>query len=326
LPASVINHVGIVGLGNMGGNLALQAMEKGFAVSGYTVGPIDPRLTQAGVRGVDRIEALGKSLERPRFVMIYVPAGDAVDQVLGALGEALEDGDIVADCGNSYWGDSIRRQRRLKERGLHLLDVGTSGGTRGARHGACFMVGGEVEPVERAKHIFEQLAVREGFVHAGPPGAGHFVKLVHNGIEFGMLQAIGEGVDLLESYHERLDVAAVLHCWRNGSVIRSWLIDLIAAGYRGMSGLESVPSHVEDTGEVNWLVSDALRMEVPVPVIAQAVAQLFASRDSDRTWARAIAVMRKGFGEHPYGPVPAIAERRRTSRVGPIFDPERDTD
>jgi 6-phosphogluconate dehydrogenase len=252
----------------------------------------------------------------PRVVFLYIPAGRAVDDSLDGLAGALESGDILVDGGNSYWGDSIRRHARLRERGIHLVDVGTSGGVEGARRGACFMAGGEPEPIERVVPILRELAVPGGYVHAGPPGAGHFAKLVHNGIEFGMLQAIGEGIDLLERHPAELDVAAILGCWRNGSVIRSWLVDLLEEAYRAEDGLERIPSHVEDTGEVDWLVADALRLEVPIPVIAQSVMQLFASRDDRRVWARAIAMMRHGFGGHPYGPDEAIRRERETGRVG----------
>lgn len=321
MDASQITELGIVGLGNMGANLARQALEKGFRVTGHTTGPVPDDLIAAGLRHVQSAAELVNTLSRPRLVLLYVPAGRAVDSVLDSLAEILDEGDVVADGGNSYWGDSIRRQRRLKQKNLHFLDVGTSGGPAGARHGACFMVGGEREPVERTRNVFVALAVAGGYVHAGPPGAGHFIKLVHNGIEFGMLQAIGEGVNLLESYHESLDVPEILRCWRNGSVIRSWLIELMESAYRERDGLESVPGYVEDTGEVNWLVDDALRMEVPIPVITQAVVQLLTSRDGDRKWARAVAMMRHGFGNHPYGPDGRIAALRRTSKVGRTFDP-----
>ena len=315
-------EVGIVGLGHMGGNLALQALEKGYSVAGHTRGEVNRRLTAAGLRAATSAAELAAALEPPRIVLLYVPAGEVVDGVLASLEPALESGDIIADCGNSYWGDSIRRHRKLAPKGLHFLDVGTSGGPKGARSGACFMVGGEHEPVARTEKLFRSLAVPGGYVHAGPPGAGHFIKLVHNGIEFGMLQAIGEGVGLLERYHERLDVPAILDCWRNGSVVRSWLLELLHTAYIEEGGMDEVPGYVEDTGEVNWLVDDALRMETPIPVITQAVVQLVASRDSDRHWARAIAMMRHGFGGHPYGADPSIARLRRVSKVGKTFDPD----
>jgi 6-phosphogluconate dehydrogenase len=249
-------------------------------------------------------------------VFLYVPAGPVVDGLLDALAAALEPGDVVADGGNSYWGDSIRRHARLAGRGLDLVDVGTSGGVEGARTGACFMVGGTAAAVARVEPLLRALAVAGGYVHAGPPGAGHYTKLVHNGIEFGMLQAIGEGLDLLERWRSPLPVADVLRSWRHGSVIRSWLVDLLETTYRARGGLDDVPAWVEDTGEVGWLVGDALRMEVPTPVIAQAVMQLFASRDAEHRSARAVAMMRHAFGGHPYGPAPAIARERRLGKVG----------
>ena len=181
------------------------------------------------------------------------------------------------------------------------------------------MAGGEKEAVEKIEPILLELATAGGYVHAGPPGAGHFTKLVHNGIEFGMLQAIGEGIDLLEHYHDRLDVAEIIRCWRHGSVIRSWLIDLMEEAYRAEEGLEKIPSYVDDTGEVNWLVDDALRMEVPVPVIAQSVMQLLASRDDKNLSVRAIAMMRHGFGGHAYGADEAVVRERREGRVGDYY-------
>ena len=310
---------GIVGLGRMGGGLALQALEKGLRVAGYERSGARAELTAAGLVACRNLSDFREHLAPPRAVFIYVPAGAVVDEVLDDLAAELDPGDILIDGGNSYWGDSIRRHRRLRDRGIHLVDLGTSGGVSGARHGACFMAGGEPEPVRHVEPILKSLAVKDGYVHAGPPGAGHYVKLVHNGIEFGMLQAIAEGVSLLGGYRDRLDIPGTLRCWRHGSVIRSWLVDLLEEGWRKEKGLERVPPYVEDTGEVNWLVSDALRMEVPVPVIAAAVMQLAASRDKERDWARAIAVMRHGFGGHPYGPDDDIREERQRGRVGDFY-------
>lgn len=312
----VKKEFGIVGLGRMGGNFALHALEKGMGVVGFELKGAPAELTRAGLVEVRNLAGFREQLSAPRSIFLYIPAGPTVDRVLDDLASRLEPGDILVDGGNSYWGDSIRRFRRLKDKGFQFVDLGTSGGIEGARHGACFMAGGEPEAIERIETILRELATPGGYVHAGPPGAGHFTKLVHNGIEFGMLQAIGEGIDLLEHYRERLDVSAVLRCWRHGSVIRSWLIDLIEEAYRAEGGLEKIPPYVEDTGEVNWLVNDALRMEVPVPAISQAVMQLFASRDGKNYCARAIAMMRHGFGGHPYGADAAIVRERREGRVG----------
>ncbi len=307
---------GLVGLGKMGGNLALQALEKGMKVVGFDLKKAPEEYLKAGLIPIQRLENFKQKLSKPRTVFIYIPAGPAVDKILDDLASTLEAGDILIDGGNSYWGDSLRRHRRLKTKGIHFVDLGTSGGVEGARRGACFMAGGEKEAISRIEPILKDLAVKDGYVHAGPPGAGHFTKLVHNGIEFGMLQAIGEGIDLLEHYRDKLEVAEVLRSWRHGSVIRSWLVDLMEAAYRSDGGLEKIPPYVEDTGEVNWLVDDALHMEVPVPVIAQSVMQLFASRDQKKYWARAIAMMRHGFGGHPFGADQGIVRERHEGRIG----------
>src|SRR5919199_2427811 len=182
----VKNEYGVVGLGRMGGNLSRQALEKGIRVVGFTRHGAPPDMIEAGLLEVRSYEDLKAELSPPRAIFIYIPAGPAVDQVLDDLAAQLDPGDVLIDGGNSYWGDSIRRHRRLKERGIQFVDLGTSGGVEGARHGACFMAGGEPEAIARIEPILLALAVEGGYVHAGPPGAGHFVKLVHNGIEFGM--------------------------------------------------------------------------------------------------------------------------------------------
>ena len=311
---------GVVGLGRMGGNLARQALEKDIRVAGYARRGAPEDMVEAGLVEAGSPQDLVAKLTPPRAVFLYVPAGPVVDTLLDQFADLLDEGDVLVDGGNSYWGDSIRRHRRLKERGIRFVDLGTSGGFDGARYGACFMAGGEPEAIARVEPILLDLAVEGGYVHAGPPGAGHFTKLVHNGIEFGMLQAIGEGVDLLERYRDDLDVAEVLRCYRHGSVIRSWLMDLMEAAYRENGGTSEIPAYVEDTGEVSWLVADALRMETPIPVISQSVMQLFASRDTEKTWARSIAMMRHGFGGHPYGSDEAVVRERREGRIGGFPD------
>lgn len=314
-------ELGIIGLGKIGGGLAHLALEKGLHVVGLSRSGASRELKDAGLVEAKSMPEFCEQLQAPRSVLLYIPAGPAVDSVLHDLAQRLQAGDIIADGGNSYWGDSIRRYQDLRGGHIHFVDVGTSGGVEGARHGACFMVGGEQEPVARIEPSLRALAVHGGYVHAGPPGSGHFAKLVHNGIEFGMLQAIAEGFDLLTQFHERIDISAVLESWRHGSVVRSWLIDLLADSYRADPKLEKTTSYIEDTGEVNWLIADALRMEVPVPVIAQSVMQLFASRDTQKNWARAVIMMRHGFGGHPFGPEESIARERSKGRVGDIFRP-----
>lgn len=311
-----MKRFGIVGLGKMGAALARQALEKHYDVAGYTLGGAPEDLTAEGLRACKTLDDLATALPAPRFIMLYIPAGSAVDDMLEQLSAILSPGDIIADGGNSYWGDSIRRHERMRKKGISFLDAGTSGGPGGARNGACFMVGGEKGPVDAVAPLLRSLAVEDGFVHAGPPGAGHFVKLVHNGIEFGMLQAIGEGVALLKGYPEKLPVADVLQTWRRGTVIRSWLVDLMAEMYASSGGVADTDPYVEDTGEVNWLVDDALHLEVAVPVIAQAVMELVSSRDGKHNSARAIAMMRHGFGGHPFGANAAVARERHSGRVG----------
>ncbi len=191
--SEIKREFGVVGLGRMGGNMALHALEKDLKVVGYELQGASDELLKAGLIEIKNLNNFIENLSPPRPVFIYIPAGPIVDKVIDDLASRLQNGDIIIDGGNSYWGDSIRRQKRLKERGIHFIDLGTSGGVEGARYGACFMAGGEKAPIERIEQILIELAVDNGYVHAGPPGAGHFTKLVHNGIEFGMLQAIGKG-------------------------------------------------------------------------------------------------------------------------------------
>lgn len=313
--SSSIDFFGVIGLGRMGADLAVNAIGNGFSVAGLDPHANAGEMKKAGVRLAPDLSGLIKMLPQPRLVMLYIPAGAAVDDTLAQLIDLLAPGDIVADGGNSYWGDSIRRHTRLKKEGLHFIDVGTSGGPSGARDGACFMVGGEGEPVARIEPLLRKLAVEGGYIHAGPAGSGHFVKLVHNGIEFGMLQAIGEGLDLLTHYGRQLPVADILKCWEHGSVIRSWLVELMEKAYREQK-LDSVSPYIDDTGEVNWLIDDALNMEVAIPVITQSVLQLVASRDRGHNAARAVSMMRHGFGGHAFGPSKSAANERHHGRVG----------
>ena len=298
----------------MGGNMALQAIDKGYKVYGYDLHP-NPELQKQGLEQNGSVEEMISKLPEPKIIFIYVPAGAAIDRIIEQLAALLKKGDIILDGGNSYWGDSISRSLKLKEAGIYFIDCGTSGGVDGARNGACFMAGGEPEAMEHVSPILKDLAVEDGFVHTGAPGSGHFVKLVHNGIEFGMLQAIGEGMALLANYREELNFPEILKTWNHGSVIRSWLIELMARVYNDKQGFTSVPSYIEDTGEVNWLVADAMRMEVPVPVIAQSVMQLFASRDTVRISDKAVAMMRHGFGGHPFGEDEGIKYERKYGKI-----------
>jgi 6-phosphogluconate dehydrogenase len=299
----------------MGGNLSLQAVEKGLRVVGKARSG-KPELEQAGVRVVDDYGAFVAFLGRPpRVVYLSLPAGPTVDEVLEELVPHLERGDVVMDGGNSFYLDSIEREKKMwAEHGIYFLDCGTSGGLEGARHGACFMVGGRDEGVGVAEPILKLLAVPEGYLHTGLPGSGHFTKLVHNGIEFGMLQAIGEGVALLRGSLFDLDLQKVFKNWSNGSVIRGWLVELMEKGLKERK-LDEVESYIEDTGEVNWLVQDAINKEIPIPVISQSVMELFKSRQKESDAYRSIAIMRHGFGGHPFGRDEGIIRERATSRI-----------
>jgi 6-phosphogluconate dehydrogenase len=233
-------QIGIIGLGKMGGNLALQANAKKIQVIGKARSG-KPELEKEGIKVASDYESFIRFLKHPRIVYLSLPAGRTVDTVLDELVPHLEKGDVIMDGGNSFYLDSIEREKRISQRGIHFLDCGTSGGLEGARYGACFMVGGKEEGIKIAEPILIALAVKDGYLHTGQPGTGHFVKLVHNGIEFGMLQSIGEGVELLSKSSFELDLKKIFKNWSNGSVIRSWLVELMEKGLReqGLANTES---------------------------------------------------------------------------------------
>lgn len=290
---------GIVGLGRMGASLAALALDKGHSVAGYTRSGVPEALASAGLQGAASPQALVEALAPPRIILLYVPHGAAAEGVIRDLGGRLSRGDLLVDGGNSHWRDSVRRHRELDALGVGFLDAGTSGGIEGARRGACFMVGGDAEAFAGVKPLLEDLAVPDGVARVGPAGAGHFAKLVHNAIEFGMLQAIGEGVDLLEHSDYRYDLPALFHNWAHGSVIRGWLIELMERGLRKRPRLEGLSPRVEDTREVRWAVEHALARELWTPVIALSEMALYRSRDPGCLSAKAVAVMRHEFGGHP---------------------------
>jgi 6-phosphogluconate dehydrogenase len=288
---------GIVGLGSMGGGMALQALEKGHEVVGSSRSE-KPELSGAGVEVVGSPEELAEALPAPRVVLLSLPAGEATAKMATELGKVLEPGDVVVDGANSHWEDSKRRHAELADRGVHFLDAGVSG-VEGARRGACFMVGGEEEAFRIVEPLFRDLSVEDGCFRAGPSGAGHFTKLIHNMIEFGMVQAIGEGVELLRASEYDLDMPALFGNWNHGSVIRGWLVELMERGFREHGDLSSLEPHVEDTGEQVWGVRYAMDREVPIPLLAQAVWGFYESRDRERQWARTVAVLRNQYGGHP---------------------------
>jgi 6-phosphogluconate dehydrogenase len=289
--------IGIVGLGRMGGNLALAAMERGYEVVGF-----DAR-SSAHLDGLEPAASLDDLVERlppPRIVLLYVPHGEPTERVCDELGRLLAAEDILIDGGNSHWDDSRRRYAMLARRGIRFLDVGTSGGVSGARHGACFMAGGDPDAYARVEPLLQDLAVDErGTLLAGGPGAGHFVKLIHNAIEFGMVQAIAEGVELLVRSDFELDLPALFDNWNHGSVIRSWLVELMRDALRENPDLQRLSTYTDDTGEVKWVLAWALERDIPSPVISDSQQALMAYRDVDWPAAKAVALLRHGYGGHP---------------------------
>jgi 6-phosphogluconate dehydrogenase len=300
----------------MGGDLALQCLDKGIDVVGHAKHG-HPALAAKGVRVVSTYDALAHALEQPRLIYLSLPAGPTVDEVIGELLPYLAKGDVLMDGGNSFYEDSVRREKELRAKGILFLDCGTSGGVTGARNGACFMVGGPAEGFAIAEPVLRMLAVEGGLLHTGAPGSGHFVKLVHNGIEFGMNHAIGEGVEMLLHGGYDLDMEKIFENWSHGSVIRGWLVELMAQGLRERD-FGSISPYVEDTGEVDWLIQVAIDKEIAMPITAMSVMSLFMSRGSGQDNNRAVALLRHGYGGHPFGKDEAVAKERKTSRISKI--------
>lgn len=294
-------HLGMIGLGRMGGNMTQRLLKAGHGVIGTsrTRKTVDEAVAK-GIVGVYSLEELVEQLPAPRAVWIMVPAGDATEKTLTQVAALLDEGDIIIDGGNSFYKDTIRYAQQLRP-GLHLVDVGTSGGVWGLQEGYSLMIGGDKEPVERLRPIFEALAPApdKGWAHMGPHGAGHFVKMVHNGIEYGMMQALAEGFAIMEKRDDlQLDLHKVAETWRYGSVVRSWLLDLLAEGLADNPTLEGVAPWVEDSGEGRWTVAEAIELDVPAPVITLSLLARLRSRDMRGFPERLLAMMRNQFGGH----------------------------
>jgi 6-phosphogluconate dehydrogenase len=294
-------RVGIIGLGRMGANLALSAIGHGHEVVGHDRdAKTTADLAQRGVEPADSPADLVGRLSPPRIVLIYLPHGAPTETMCAALRDLLSPGDVVVDGGNSHWEDSRRRYADFARPGIRFVDLGTSGGIRGARHGACFMAGGDAESYALVEPLLIDLAFDDHAVlYVGEPGSGHFAKIIHNAIEFGMVQAIAEGVELLERSEFTLDLAAVFDNWAHGSVIRSWLIELMRDALQQTPELERLSTYVEDTGEVKWVLEWALERDIPSPVITDSQQALMTYRDLSWPAAKAVALLRHGFGGHP---------------------------
>ncbi|HAA85354.1 MAG TPA: decarboxylating 6-phosphogluconate dehydrogenase [Kosmotogaceae bacterium] len=296
-------EIGIVGLGKMGLEISHRLMDNGHLVVGYDRNP-EAWETLQGTRSFTFAHSLGELVEklsRPRVVWIMVPAGEATEKTIETLEKLLSEGDTIIDGGNSNYKDTIRRAKTLKEKHLQLLDVGTSGGIWGRSEGFSLMIGGDRRTVETLAPIFEALApsVKEGWGHVGTNGAGHFVKMIHNGIEYGLMQAYAEGFDIMKAKTDLdLDLHQVAEIWRFGSVIRSWLLDLISDVLEENPGLHDTKAWVADSGEGRWTVFEAIDLDVPAPVITQSLQARFVSRRKENYSAKLLAAIRNRFGGH----------------------------
>lgn len=293
----------MIGLGRMGANMTVRLLHGGHKVVGYArhAETVD-RIVEKGAVGAYSLDELVQKLTSPRVIWLMIPAGDPVDKTIQALIPELEPGDVIIDGGNSNYKDTLRRSAMLKEKGIHFVDVGTSGGVWGVTEGYCMMVGGEKEVVELLRPIFETLAPApdKGWGHVGPNGAGHLVKMVHNGIEYGLMEAYAEGFALLKRKEEfNLDLHQIAEVWRYGSVIRSWLLDLTARALAEDSELRNIEPFVADSGEGRWTVFEAIDQDVATPVITLSLLQRLRSRDKESFSDRLLAVMRQQFGGHP---------------------------
>jgi 6-phosphogluconate dehydrogenase len=306
--------LGMVGLGKMGGNMAARLGAAGHEVVGYD--------RSSDASQVASLAELVKTLDAPRVVWAMVPAGEPTEEVITELGGLLSAGDIVVDGGNSNWRDSVRRGGELAGRGIGFIDAGTSGGVWGRDEGYCLMVGGTDEHVATCQPLFDALRPPEGgFVHAGPVGTGHFTKMVHNGIEYGMLQSYAEGYELLARSGLGIDVVSALDAWRHGSVVRSWLLDLLVRALQQTPDLEGIAGYALDSGEGRWTVQEAIERGVATPVISAALFARFVSQQDESVAMKAIAALRHQFGGHavlaetekaegpqPVEPAPAAAQ------------------
>jgi 6-phosphogluconate dehydrogenase len=319
-------QLGIIGLGRMGGNIARRLMLDGHTTVVYdrNVAFVE-NLAQEGATGVADLPALVAGLEKPRAVWVMLPAGAPTEDTINALSELLEPGDVIIDGGNTYYKDDIRRAQSLSEKGLSYMDVGTSGGVWGLERGYCMMIGGDADVVTRLDPLFASLApgmgdiprtrdrksdddrAERGYIHAGPAGSGHFVKMIHNGIEYGMMQAFAEGFDILKTKSSEslppeqrfdLNLADIAEVWRRGSVVSSWLLDLTADALASDPKLDGFSGEVADSGEGRWTIEAAIEQAVPVPVLSSSLFARFRSRQQSTYGDKMLSAMRFGFGGH----------------------------
>jgi 6-phosphogluconate dehydrogenase len=292
-------RIGFIGLGRMGANMVRRLLRDKHEIVAYNrTAEKTKEIAGEGADGAFSIAELVGKLEKPRAVWIMVPAGDATEAQIEELLEHLEPGDTIIDGGNTNFHDDQRRHPELKKKGIDYIDAGVSGGIWGLANGFCLMVGGDAEPVKRLEPVFLSLAPKDGYLHVGGPGAGHYVKMVHNGIEYGLMQAYAEGFEIMHASDYQLDLAKISTLWNHGSVVRSWLLELAERAFAGDQDLKHLKGWVADSGEGRWTVQEAIDKDVPAPVITLSLLTRFRSRQEDSYGAKVLAALRNEFGGH----------------------------
>jgi len=292
-------NIGLIGLGKMGYNLAKNLLDHKYSVTAFdvNVSAVD-EIKKEGANGAYSIAELIEALPSPKVVWVMVPSGEITNGVIKELNELLTAGDIIIEGGNSHYKDSKKRAEQLGEKGIHFLDVGTSGGTSGARNGACMMIGGNKEIFQSIEQLFKDLCVDNGYMFAGESGSGHFLKMVHNGVEYGMMQAIAEGFELLQKSEYNFDNESVARVWNNGSVIRSWLMELTENAFSKDPNLEGIKGVMHSSGEGKWTVETALDLQAAIPVTALSLMMRYRSLEEDTFAGKVVASLRNEFGGH----------------------------
>lgn len=292
-------EIGIVGLGKMGLNLALNLKDKNYTVLGMDISSdVMMNANRQGIKTVQVMQDFLEAFSGKKTIWIMLPAGEVTDQALHELLGSLESGDVVIEGGNSNYKTSIERAQRFQAKGIDYLDCGTSGGISGARHNACLMIGGRKETFEANERLFADIATKDGYLYAGASGSGHFLKMIHNGIEYGMMQAIGEGFQLVNVSPYEFELEKVARVWNHGSVIRGWLMEIMEEQFAEHPRLENYRGIVSASGEAKWTVETALEMEVPVPTIALSLFMRNLSQEEDSFSAKVVSALRNGFGGH----------------------------
>lgn len=292
-------EVGIIGLGKMGYNIALNLKDHNFSVKGMDVSVESVmRAQEKGISAYLSVEQLLNNLSSKKIIWLMLPAGAVTENVLNILLEQLSDGDIVIDGGNANYHDSIRRYHKFLEKNIYFLDCGTSGGMEGSRNGACLMIGGDLEIFRQCEPIFDALSCKDGYMYTGSTGSGHYLKMIHNGIEYGMMQSIGEGFAILNACQYDYDFEHVAKLWNHGSVIRSWLMELAEEKFASDAKLETIKGIVDASGEAKWTLQEALNLDLPVPVISSSLFMRNISKIEDSFSAKVVASLRNGFGGH----------------------------